>query len=416
MAAFHCDTYNQPMAASTRPILILGAGINGVALARELVLNRVPVVLVDSADLSSGATASSSRLIHGGLRYLEYFEFGLVRESLAERRRLLRLAPEFVRPLRVHIPIQNRSGGFWASFWRLLRGRASSKPSRRGLWLVRLGLWLYDRFARDPDLPPHSVQPLDASAPIPVDAEKFRWLCAYSDAQMIYPERFVLSMLEDARQLAHEAQVEFRLLTYHTARMHAAHVELRPTGDEQSAPVETLQPAAIINATGAWVDTTLRRLGISTDRLMGGTKGSHFVTSSPHLREALGGEAIYAEASDLRPVFLLPLGNNSLVGTTDIAFDGSPQDALASEDELSYLIDAVNHVLPQVELVRKDVMLHYSGVRPLPAARGARPRLDYTATSHPRAQERAATALVAGGRKTDHRPQPGRRGGRSNPD
>jgi glycerol-3-phosphate dehydrogenase len=130
--------------ADERHVLILGAGINGAALARELVLNGVPVVVVDSADLCSGASAYSSRLIHGGLRYLEYGEFDLVRESLAERNRLLRLAPQFVRPLRLFIPATNRFGGAATQVARFL-GHWGGKPSPggRGLYVVRAGLWMY---------------------------------------------------------------------------------------------------------------------------------------------------------------------------------------------------------------------------------------------------------------------------------
>ena len=134
------------------PVLILGAGINGAALARELVLGGISVVVVDSGDLAGGATSYSSRLIHGGLRYLEYGEFDLVRESLAERTRLLRLAPHLVRPLKLYIPVSNRLGGLRKSVRRFL-GRKSNETTRpdppRGLWLVRAGLWLYDRYARD---------------------------------------------------------------------------------------------------------------------------------------------------------------------------------------------------------------------------------------------------------------------------
>ena len=129
---------------SQSPVLILGAGINGSALARELVLNRVPVVVVDTRDLAAGTTAYSSRLIHGGLRYLEYGDFDLVRESLAERTRWLRLAPHLVRPMRLFIPLENRWGGFATAVRNFLgirpkRGRPAG-PKPRGLWTVRAGL------------------------------------------------------------------------------------------------------------------------------------------------------------------------------------------------------------------------------------------------------------------------------------
>jgi len=163
-----------------RPVLILGAGVNGCAVARELVLNNVPVVLVDITDIATGATAKSSRLIHGGLRYLEYADFHLVSESLRERERQLTLAPQFVKPLRLHIPVRRRLGGLIQSAFRftgLTRfslGRklaANLSPwSERGLYTVRFGLWLYDWLARSSLLPDHSVHRLgegEAAVPEP---------------------------------------------------------------------------------------------------------------------------------------------------------------------------------------------------------------------------------------------------------
>src|SRR5438034_8468119 len=133
-----------------QPILILGGGINGAAVARELILNDVPVWLVDTADLAFGATAYSSRLIHGGLRYLEFSEFSLVKESLTERARLLRLAPHLVKPLRLFIPVRNSWGGLAQAAGKFLRLPLKSKRTvHRGLRVVEVGLWLYDRYARD---------------------------------------------------------------------------------------------------------------------------------------------------------------------------------------------------------------------------------------------------------------------------
>src|SRR5262245_9386968 len=173
-----------------QPVLILGAGINGAALARELVLNGVGVYLVDTADIASGATAYSSRLIHGGLRYLEYGEFDLVRESLAERTRLLRLAPQVVRPLKLSIPVKTRTSGFVGAARTFLGLRGGATSQSRGMWVVRMGLWLYDRYARDPMLPGHSARRVGEPATLAVSSD-YRWLCEYWDAQIQYPERFV---------------------------------------------------------------------------------------------------------------------------------------------------------------------------------------------------------------------------------
>jgi glycerol-3-phosphate dehydrogenase len=136
---------------------------------------------------------------------------------------------------------------------------------------------------------------------------------------------------------------------------------------------DSLEVSAIVNATGAWVDLTLKQLDIASEKLMGGTKGSHFITFHEGLRQALGDQALYAEAEDGRPIFILPFGECVLVGTTDLPFSGPPQDALATDAELDYLIAAVNIIMPQVELTRADLELHYCGVRPLPASDAATP-------------------------------------------
>jgi glycerol-3-phosphate dehydrogenase len=353
--------------ATDSPVVILGAGINGAALARELILNHVPVTVVDNADIASGTSAYSSRLIHGGLRYLEYGEFDLVRESLEERNRLLLLAPQFVRPLRLYIPVANRFGSGWvqaARFLGLPGGHASSRG--RGLYVVRAGLSMYDLFAQDRLLPRQSLHEPGESGVPNVTSQDVRWLCAYSDAQICHAERFVVALLEDARDIAQEHGVPFRLLTYHEAIRGGDTVGIRPVGKSNQDFVSTLSPAAIVNATGAWVDETLRRLHVPSTTLIGGTKGSHFVTFHPGLRTALRGGGIYTEAADGRPIFVLPFGEGVLVGTTDLPFAGDPATAIATEEELEYLTAAVNRLFTHLDLKRTDIALHYAGVRPLP--------------------------------------------------
>lgn len=359
----------------TAPVLILGAGINGAAIARELVLQGVPVCVVDTADMACGATAYSSRLIHGGLRYLEYGEFDLVRESLAERTRLLRLAPHLVRPLKLYIPVENRWGGFFSAAARFLRWPQRRKPAGhrpRGVWLVRAGLWMYDAYARDPSLPRRGSARVGQAGTPPVNAARFRWLCSYYDAQVVFPERFVVSLFDDARAAAAQAGVPFELWTYHRASLEGRTVRIAPVAAAADV-VRSFAPAAIVNATGAWVDHTLGALGVAAPRLMGGTKGSHLVTRHAGLRAALGNDGLYAEAADGRPVFVLPFGHATLVGTTDLPYTGDPADAVATAEEQSYLLDTVNGLFPDVGLRPADVLLHYSGVRPLPFSGPATP-------------------------------------------
>ena len=365
-----------------KPILILGAGINGAALARELVLNGLDVVVVDSADIASGTTAYSSRLIHGGLRYLEYADTALVRESLDERARLLKLAPDFVRPLEFQIPVERRLGGFLDAAGKLVLGGRYKPRSRRGLWLVRTGLYFYDKFAghsRTETVLPGSRTLEITGRRRELFAPRYTRLCAYYDAQMPYPEQFVAALLDDARRAAVDAGTRFEVHTYSRITLASREVVVadETTGDERAR----FEPAAVVNASGPWGDATLATLGFPGKPLIGGTKGSHIVVFRDDLRAALttshdGGAtthdaAIYAEAGDGRPVFILPFtdparGAAVLIGTTDTPYEGDPAAAVATEGEIEYLLALANDVLPGIRLTRGDVALHYAGVRPLP--------------------------------------------------
>lgn len=348
-----------------RPVLILGGGINGAALARELVLNGIGVWLVDTNDLAFGATAYSSRLIHGGLRYLEFGEFSLVKESLHERARLLKLAPHLVKPLRLFIPVRNRFGGLLQSAGKFLGLPLGGKqPVHRGQFVVRMGLLMYDLYSWGGGLPSRSLHRLDEHGVPHVSPSMARRMWAYSDAQIVFPERLVIDLLTDARAVARQAGLDFRVLTYHEARLQGSDVEI--ASKLNSSGALSLKPAAIVNATGAWVDETLTRLPVASKRLMGGTKGSHLLTFQPRLSELLSGEAVYTEARDGRPVFLLPFRGGTLFGTTDIPFAGDPAAAVATEEELAYLLSVVNDLFPDASLERSDVVMHQCGVRPLP--------------------------------------------------
>jgi glycerol-3-phosphate dehydrogenase len=360
-------------------IVVFGAGINGAALARELLLSGVSVAVVDTADIASGATAWSTRLVHGGLRYLEYGEFGLVRESLRERGRLVRLAPHLVRPLEFYLPVAGRLGGLVAAAARLMGleslARACSGHRGRGGWAIATGLALYDLLAAGSGWPRHRMVRAGRPGQPAVDPSRYPLAGIYSDAQMLFPERFTVELLVDARRIAQETGARFSLFTHHAASLGPdGRLRLEPLAgarDDAGGGIE-LQPAAIINATGAWVDRTLASVlpADPTRPLIGGTKGSHLILRAPALRSALGAYGVYAEAADGRPVFVLPFGERLvLVGTTDIPFTGDPAAAHADEEEIDYLLRAVARIFPAAAARREDVAQHYCGVRPLPAAR-----------------------------------------------
>lgn len=363
----------QQPAASIRPILILGGGIHGAAVARELALNGVPVIVVDTNDLATGATSKSSRLIHGGLRYLEYGDVRLVRESLTERELLLTLAPQFVRPLRLFVPTRQRWSGLLRSalgffklartrFGRRLMGR-SERRAPRGYWPVRMGLWMYDLFSWGDGLQKsRGMSVAQSDSPHPqVDANRYRWLCAYSDAQMLYPERCVVALLTDAERAAQQRGNYFRVVTHAKIRWSDSTV-LISTGD---APPIAIEPELVVNCSGAWGDLTLNGIDAGTTPLFAGTKGSHFVTRNTALKLALGDQGVYAETGDRRLAFILPFGDAVLVGTTDEQWSGSPDEAVASDEELTYLRTVVEGTFG-LKLTAADIESHYSGVRPLP--------------------------------------------------
>lgn len=359
------------MSSDAKPVLILGAGVHGAAIALELASSGIPVHVVDLFDVAYGATSKSSRLIHGGLRYLEYGDFKLVRESLAARSMNLSLAPQFVQPLRLYIPVATRWSGLKRSliaFFGLSRTawgrRHSATQTGRGYWPMRLGLSMYDWMTQFNALPRSTSMSVGAPGAPRVNPRRYRWLCTYSDAQMLYPERLVLALLAEAQQIATEKGVAFQVSTYTRTEFEQGRFQFR---DTVSGEITTIDPACIVNATGAWGDGTLEQLRVESPPLFGGTKGSHLITWNEELKSALHGQAVYAEADDGRLVFILPFGDAVLVGTTDETFAAKPESAVATEEELTYLLRLVNEVM-DCELTRADVVAHYSGVRPLPRA------------------------------------------------
>lgn len=342
-------------------VLIVGGGINGAGLLRELALNGIDALLVDKADFASGATSASSRMIHGGLRYLENGEFRLVRESLHERNRLLKNAPHAVKPLPTTIPIFSRWSGFANATAKFFD--RSARPARRGAALVKVGLTLYDLFtACDRVLPTHSFTGRTAAFRArPLLHPGIVCTATYHDAWIPLPERLCLELIDDA--LA--AHAGARALNYvaATGTTPDGEVELRdaPTGE-----VFRVRPRVVVNATGAWIDFANRALGSPT-RFVGGTKGSHLVVDHTELLAATAGHQLFYENEDGRICIFFPLHGKVLVGSTDLRID-DPDAAVCDDREVDYMLQSVRTVFPAIKIGREHIVSRFCGVRPLPAS------------------------------------------------
>ncbi|WP_433874038.1 glycerol-3-phosphate dehydrogenase/oxidase [Sinomonas atrocyanea] len=340
-------------------VLIIGGGINGVGTFRDLALQGVDVALVERVDYCHGASGASSHMIHGGIRYLENGEFRLVRESVVERNRLLRIAPHYVKPLETTIPIFSVFSGILNAPLRFLTHR-SGRPRARGAVLIKLGLSLYDAFSRGGRAVPRHrfLGRKRALAELPGLRGDVKYTATYFDASVHNPERLTLDVLDDGLDAGPHA----RAANYTSAvGVSDGAVLLR---DELTGEEFPFSADVVVNTTGAWVDRTNSAFGAST-RFMGGTKGSHIVLDHPRLIAACAGREIFFEHSDGRIVLIYPMGDRVLVGTTDIDA-GEDLDPTCTDAEIDYFFDLIRHVFPAVTVDRSHIVYTFSGVRPLP--------------------------------------------------
>jgi glycerol-3-phosphate dehydrogenase len=349
----------------TISVLIVGGGINGAGLLRELALQGIDAILVDKADFCAGASAASSRMIHGGLRYLENGEFRLVRESLTERNLLLRNAAHYVKPLPTVIPIFDwtaRLGGALKKF--LGHG---GKSGNRGALLMKIGLSLDDVLARrHRAVPRHRFTSRRAALALRPELNPHIVCTAiYYDAWITHPERLCLELMLDAETLSPSA----RALNY--IRVENADGDVVTLRDEISGERLIVKPHVLVNATGAWIDFTNRLLRRST-QFIGGTKGSHLVIDNQELFDATRGQMLYYENADGRICLVFPFHDRVLAGSTDIPVD-NPETVRCDDAEIDYILESIRQVLPHIEVNRAQVVFQFSGVRPLPRSDAATP-------------------------------------------
>ena len=316
-------------------LVVVGGGINGAGIARDAAGRGLSVLLCEKGDLAEGTSSRSGKLIHGGLRYLEYYEFRLVREALIEREVLLRAAPHIVWPMRFVLP---------------------HSPEQRPAWLVRLGLFLYDHLGGREQLP--GCRRIDLRRDPEGKAIKDDYTLAfeYSDCWVDDARLVVLNAL-DAQ--AKGAQILTRTAATKARRVNGLwEVELTGRGGETSR----VTAKAIVNAAGPWVENVINGVvGANSARRVRLVKGSHIIVK----KFWEGQNAYLFQNHDKRVIFVNPYeGDKALIGTTDIPYEGRAEDVAIGEDEIEYLLKAVNRY-SKVQLKRSDVEASFSGVRPL---------------------------------------------------
>ena len=339
-------------------VLIVGGGINGIGTFRDLALNGVDVLLVDRGDFCSGASAASSHMAHGGIRYLENGEFRLVREAVRERNLMIENAPHMVKPLPTTIPIFKYFSGVLNAplkFFRLL-----DKPSERGSLIIKLGLIMYDAYTgRQRTVPRHQFFSRQKSL------ENWKHLnpkvvntAVYYDGAILQPERLAVDLILDGEAENPNA----RAVNY--VSMIGGSEDTILLRDELTDETYDVHPKLVINAAGPWIDFTNKKLGLST-RFIGGTKGSHIVVKHDELRQAIGENEFFFENEDGRIVLIFPLYDRVLIGTSDIPVE-HPEEALCTDEEIDYFLRLTRRIFPEITVAREDIVFQFSGVRPLP--------------------------------------------------
>lgn len=341
-------------------VLIIGAGVNGIATFRDLALQGVDVLLIDRADFCSGASAASSHMAHGGIRYLENGEFRLVREAVEERNRLIHNAPHYVTPLPTVIPIFKLFSGFLNAPLKFLG--LLDRPAERGAAIIKMGLIMYDAYTgSERTVPRHEFLSRKAAlARYPQLNPDVVSVAEYYDGLIRAPERLCVEMITDVETTAANAHA----LNY-VSVVGASGGQVR-LQDEVSGESFEVRPRVVINAAGPWIDFANGAMGKPT-HFIGGTKGSHLVLNHPELRQAVGQHEFFFENKDGRIVLICPLEERVLVGTSDIRIS-NPDEAVCTDEEIDYFLSMTARVFPGIKIDRSHIVFTFSGVRPLPAA------------------------------------------------
>ncbi len=348
-------------------VLIIGAGINGIGTFRDLALQGVDVVMVDRADFCGGASAASSHMVHGGIRYLENGEFRLVREAVHERNRLLENAPHYAKPLPTTIPMFKWFSGLFNAPLKFIG--LLNRPAERGGIVIKFGLIMYDAFtAAQRTVPAHTFVLRDESLRLyPQINPEIVCTATYYDGIMPAPERICIELVLDGQADAQKKGSRAAAINYMSlVKAGGDSVTLR---DELSGETIQVRPKVLINAAGPWIDIANQAMG-QTTQFIGGTKGSHIIVNHPELRRAIGEHEFFFENFDGRIVLLLPILDKVMIGTSDLAIT-DPDSARCDDSEIEYFLGMTKKVFPGITIERSQIVFRFTGVRPLPSSKAS---------------------------------------------
>ncbi len=358
-------------------LAIVGGGITGAGVARDAASRGMKVALIEAQDFAAGTSSRSSKLIHGGIRYLENLEFHLVFEALNERRILFEIAPHLVHPLRFVLPVY--------------------KSSRTGMFKMSLGMWLYDALAlfETPELH-ERLNPLETETRLPwLKGEGLLGAFAYSDAYMD-DDRLVIETLRDAERLgAHCANY----VSADSATLGGGQIQSLQISDAKSKNTWSLRARHFISCSGPWTDRVGDQLFPNWKKRLRPTKGIHLTFSRE--RFPLTDAVVMALEQDDRIVFAIPRGEIVIVGTTDTDYPGDPKLVTTEKSDVEYLLKVANQFFPGAQLQTVDIIASYSGVRPL-ISDGAESE-SKTSREHVIFTEPHGMTFVAGGKYTTYR-------------
>jgi glycerol-3-phosphate dehydrogenase len=324
-------------------VVIIGGGINGAGIALDAASRGFKVLLLEKNDFGSGTTSASTKLIHGGLRYLEYFEVGLVRESLREREILLKNAPHLVKPLSLVFPVY--------------------KHDKRSYGGIRVGLIAYDVLSYDKSLARHKmIKSEDLIKLEPnINHDDLIGGAMFYDCQVVYPERLCLENIVMARKYGAIALNYTKVVDIKLQKRKVVGLTFLDVVSNLKYDVAC---EMIVNVAGPWVDSICQLTKQNLVRKIGGTKGSHIVVRK--FENAPNNALYFSTQQDNRPIFVIPWRDYLLIGTTDSKHEGPPDDIIADTDEVDYLLNETKRVIPGANLSRSDILYTYSGIRPLP--------------------------------------------------